>query len=298
MYSCTLLFVPIVLTLCRCSHVQGTDATAGAKEKLVPPVIDISPLIFETKYNDKDRAFVREAIFDASSRWGFFQVVNHGIDNKLQEDLLGQMKQFFYSPINVKNTVKRTESNSRGFADDELTKRLKDVKEIFDVGQVPYTSDQISADALENQHLDGYNQWPAADKYTHLREFKPVVDAYYAACLRLSHVLVRAMSTLIPCSNETYFERAFDHHSSFLRLNYYPVLTDGVDAGAVTEKEKEDKEKCSAGDSAPCACDSTPELPPRLGVSRHTDAGALTILLQDPNPEISHGLEVGSVFVY
>ena len=46
------------------------------------------------------------------------------------------MKLFFDSPQNVKNSIKRTESNSRGFADDELTKRLKDVKEILDIGQV------------------------------------------------------------------------------------------------------------------------------------------------------------------
>jgi isopenicillin N synthase-like dioxygenase len=33
-------------------------------------------------------------------------------------------------------------------------------------------------------------------------------------------------------------------------------------------------------------------LPRRLGVSRHTDAGALTVLLQDWNPAVTSGLEV------
>ena len=32
----------------------------------------------------------------------------------------------------------------------------------------------------------------------------------------------------------------------------------------------------------------------KLGVSRHTDAGALTVLLQDPNPAVTSGLEVYS----
>ena len=83
------------------------------------------------------------------------------------------------------------------------------------------------------------NQWPSAE-YTQLSQLKPVSDAYYAACLRLSQTLVRALAQVIPCGNSSYFESAFDRHSSFLRLNYYPVLVDGVDAGAAPEPAGED----------------------------------------------------------
>lgn len=95
--------------------------------------------------------------------------------------------------------------------------------------QVPYSD--LSPEALYNQNLDGVNQWPAAE-YAHLSELKPTSDAYYAACLQLSQTLVRALSQVIPCGNASYFESAFERHSSFLRLNFYPVLLDGVDAGA------------------------------------------------------------------
>jgi len=165
----------------------------------------------------------------------------------------------------VKYTIKRTETNSRGFADDELTKRLKDVKEILDIGQVwstfpvhsnwqqllqtllhltnynlqvPYSD--LSPQAQLNQDLDGVNQWPGAE-HTHLSQLKPVSDAYYAACLGLSQTLVRALAQVIPCGNSTYFKSAFDRHSSFLRLNYYPVLVDGVDAGALPEPATADR---------------------------------------------------------
>ena len=71
----------------------------------------------------------------------------------------------------------------------------------------------------------------------HLQQLKPTCDAYYQACLELSQILVRVLAQVIPCGNATYFEKAFNRHSSFLRLNYYPVLVDGVDAGASVKAE-------------------------------------------------------------
>lgn len=101
-----------------------------------PPIIDIAPIVETSSFSDADRDAVQQKILDAAHHWGFFQVLNHGIDEDLQQSLTTQMQLFFNSPQEVKYTIKRTENNSRGFADDELTKRLKDVKEILDIGQV------------------------------------------------------------------------------------------------------------------------------------------------------------------
>eukprot|EP01032_Pedospumella_encystans_P010615 gene10615-12395_t len=274
-----LLVVAVLLVLSATGNTfsdQKEGDSLGAK-KSEPPIIDVSPLVNSQFYSETEQILVRQQILDAAHSWGFFQVINHGISVELQQNLTDQMKLFFDSPQNIKNSIKRTESNSRGFADDELTKRLKDVKEILDIGQVPYTD--LSLEALRNQELDGVNQWPSGE-HVHLQQLKPTCDAYYQACLELSQILVRALSQVIPCGNATYFEKAFDRHSSFLRLNYYPVLVDGVDAGAVVETKTR------------AEVDSS--LPRRLGVSRHTDAGALTVLFQDPNPMVLGGLEVYS----
>lgn len=258
----------------------GLIAAQESVRERTPPVIDIGPLIRPDEHTAEEITRVHNAIRDAGGTWGFFQVLNHGIPQKLQEQIMEQMKIFFHSPQEVKYTIKRTENNSRGFADDELTKRLKDAKEIVDIGQVPYTD--ISEEALANQALDGINQWPT-EEHTHLQQFRPVAEQYYDACLQLSRVLARALAASIPCANATYFENAFDRHSSFLRLNYYPVLTDGVDAGAVPDS--------ASAEQSSEQSQSQPQ-PRRLGVSRHTDAGALTVLLQDWNPEVTSGLEV------
>lgn len=247
-----------------------------------PPVIDIDPIIRPHFHTSIEILSIQQAILNASRTWGFFQVINHGISEDVQQRIMEQMQIFFGSPQDTKYTIRRTENNSRGFADDELTKRQKDVKEIVDIGQVPYTD--ISEEALANQAVDGVNQWPNTTLFPHLDQFKPVVDQYYDACLQLSRTLTSAFAAFIPCANDSYFASAFDRHSSFLRLNYYPVLMDGVDAGA------------SASNAATHPIEHTGDphlqLPRRLGVSRHTDAGALTVLLQDWNPAITSGLEV------
>ena len=100
------------------------------------------------------------AIDAACRTWGFFQVVNHGIDAGLIDAFEAQMVHFFKLPADVKRAVKRTATNSRGFADDELTKQLRDLKELYDVGHCPRRD--LAADAPENVVMDGYNQWPDA----------------------------------------------------------------------------------------------------------------------------------------
>jgi isopenicillin N synthase-like dioxygenase len=103
-------------------------------------------------------------------------------------------------------------------------------------------------------------QWPAG-----LPGFDAAVRGYYAACAGLAARLVDAIGANLGMP-AGHLEGAFGaHQSSFVRLNYYP----------------------------PCPEPARPEgvnTPAQgyLGVNHHTDAGALTILLQDAQP----GLEV------
>jgi len=102
----------------------------------------------------------------------------------------------------------------------------------------------------------GEPRWPAGA--IRLR-FEPLVRTYYAACEQLALRLLSVVASNLGMTHE-YLARAFGAgHTSFLRLNYYPRHPGADD----------------------------PENGP-LGVGAHTDAGALTLLLQDGQP----GLEV------
>lgn len=251
-----------VLVLLLISAFEAAGAAGGA---LVPPVIDLKDLLSAARpdktINASDPATraVAVQIGKACRRWGFFQIVNHGIDTSLLVAIDREMNSFFSSPLELKNSIRRQHNNSRGFSDAELTKQLQDMKELFDVGHKPYPS--LEDSDPENVVMDGFNQWPDNGE---LPTFRPAVEAYYAASANLAKILMSVAAYDLG-ENISFFESFFEEHTSFLRLNYYPPSV--------------------ASDS-----DTGQEGP--LGISRHTDAGALTILLQDHR--VARGLEVYS----
>lgn len=232
---------------------------------VTPPTIDIDPLLHPDRYSAESVRQVENDIAQASMNWGFFYIVNHGISSDLRSDLFEQMRIFFGSDKDVKYSIKRRHDNSRGFADDELTKQIVDSKEIVDIGQVHFPN--LSDEAQKNQLLDGTNLWPTAQ---HLSNFKPVADRYYEACHRLSEILFTSLIGKLMCdgTKPSLSElTSFDSHSSFLRLNMYPIVKfcdPNIDIDA--------QANCSR--------------PDKLGISRHTDAGILTLLLQDVVPAL------------
>lgn len=185
----------------------------------------------------------RRALDAACREWGFFQVVDHGIPQPVIDALHREMRAFFAQDGAAKRAIARTASNPWGFFDRELTKNTLDLKEIYDYG--PATGEDMRP------------QWPVS-----VPGFKPAVLDFYAACEKLGLRLLSALSGNLGMP-EGHLSRYFvPEHTSFLRLNYYPVRGGAVQAGPVP----------TSG----------------MGVNHHTDAGALTLLLQDDQP----GLEV------
>ena len=217
----------------------------------MPPVVDLQGV--ET----------RRAVVAAIEQWGFFHVVNHGISSSLRDELREQMTLFFSAPESVKRSIARSANNSRGFADDEFTKQKTDAKQILDLGHKPRPD--LTDNAPENHVMDGFNQLPPPGLFP---DFRRVTDDWYANCTALSAMLAGIIADALAEEHpggRAIIAGAFANHTSFLRLNYYPIH----------------HPKAEAGDASAV-----------LGVSRHTDAGFLTILLQDDAAE--DGLEVYS----
>jgi isopenicillin N synthase-like dioxygenase len=259
------------------------------QDHLSIPIIDISSLLAYTVAErngavqidlQENRKRTIDHMHQALERWGLFHISNHSLHDS-STALMEQMEIFFDHPKDVKYSVKRNATNSRGYADDELTQQKRDMKEVFDVGQLElYTN--LSTRATENQALDGVNLWPAiaGERGSGKSEFKSVVEAHYNACLEVARVLVRAITEYTAEDDPhkvAYLDEACDLHSSFLRLNHYSAAL----RDAYSDGNKEDKTTAS----------NDTDTVPFLGVSPHTDAGILTILLQDyVYPE--HALEL------
>jgi len=172
---------------------------------------------------------------EACREWGFFQVIHHGIPDTAIRELFDAANAFFAQSTEDKRRIERTRDNPWGFYDHELTKNVVDWKEIYDFG--PADGNAIRP------------QWPGQ-----VPGFRASVQAYYRHCERLAFRLLAAISTNLGM-RPGYLSQGFGpDHTSFLRLNYYPVCPTAPGNGK---------------DAAP------------LGVGPHTDAGALTLLLQD-----------------
>lgn len=228
-------------------------------QELRPPVVDIGPLIHPYVASFEEGARVFEELSRASQRWGFYYIENHGISDILIQNLELQMQEFFSLPLEEKLKVRRREDNSRGYANDELTKRRLDLKEVYDFGpQAPNSLHNYSVSALRDAAIDGINQWVSSDI---LPEFQDIIQIYYDASRLLATKLMQSIARFLCCFAEvSYFDNEFHYHSSLFRLNHYPSDTNVLKVGQLTEELD--------GEG--------------LGISRHTDAGALTILWQDP----------------
>lgn len=193
------------------------------------PVIDLSA----------PREAVAAELAAAAGSWGFFQVTGHGVAPALVASTLAAARAFFGSEPALKQAATRTLDNPYGYYDRELTKNLRDRKEIFDFAPLEQTP------------------WPPT-----MPELRPALQAFADACHELALDLLQRLCEGLaqpPASLAAHFAPV---HSSFLRLNHYPA------------------------EDLPLGADAPPAGP--FGISHHTDAGALTVLLQDEVP----GLQV------
>ena len=180
----------------------------------------------------------------ACREWGFFQIVGHGVPADLTEAVLRAAKTFFARPREEKRRCLRSRDNPWGYYDRELTKEQRDRKEIFDIGP-----DATLQDLPSDDPFAGATPWPEQPA-----NFPDVMERWAAQMNRLSGQLIGMIGASLTGEAET-LRRAFEpSHTSYLRLNYYPV-EDALAAETGTEAD--------------------------LGIHHHTDAGALTVLLQD-----------------
>ena len=178
---------------------------------------------------------------DAACRdHGFFLLRNHGMDDAI-EQMWRAASAFFDQPSEVKREVLRTESIPLGYYDRELTKRKRDLKEVFDYMQP-------RADGSDR------NQWPAGQS-----EFFDAMNRFFTEASSVAERTLRLVYRALAGDGISQLATPEgDPRTSTVRLNYYPVADplSGDEQLAVA----------GLGDMA---------------LHHHTDPGVLTLLLQD-----------------
>ncbi len=200
------------------------------------PVIDMAGI---------NQPEILRAIDMACRDWGCFMLMGHAIDESISSKLIDHMREFFTKPTAYKQAISRTKDNPWGFFDQELTKNTLDWKEVFDYGP-PDNKGTMAP------------QWPSD-----MPEFVSAVMDFYQASESLAFKLLAAISVNLGMPTAHLEQHYRPEHSSFLRLNYFPVCPTPAPPEATGMRT----EGC-------------------LGINQHTDAGALTVLLHDQQPGV------------
>jgi|TARA_B110000014_G_scaffold260733_1_gene251075 isopenicillin N synthase-like dioxygenase len=162
-------------------------------KKTQVPVIDFK----EANNSDSQLKLLNLACRDH----GFFLLKNHGMQESIDR-MWTASERFFSLPRNEKLRILRTEHKPLGYYDRELTKRKRDLKEVFDF-----------MDPKSNK--DDYNQWPQDES------FKQAMNFFFNdASLVANQTLDLVFRSLVHSKLDL---PSGNSDMSTVRLNYYPV---------------------------------------------------------------------------
>ncbi|KDP39906.1 hypothetical protein JCGZ_03437 [Jatropha curcas] len=165
------------------------------------PVIDLS---------SPDRFATANSIRQACVEYGFFYLVNHGVEEELLSRVFEESSKFFSLPLDEKMKLPRKEH--RGYTPlhaenlDPSSGSKGDSKEGFYIGPLE-----------KNANL---NQWPSEED---LPSWRLTLEAYYNKVMSAAKRLVSLIALALNL-DEHYFEKvgALDNPQGFLRLLHYP----------------------------------------------------------------------------
>ncbi|KAM1195234.1 hypothetical protein ACFX13_022271 [Malus domestica] len=166
------------------------------------PTINFSKLVKGTK--DEIKTEISQ-LAHASENWGFFQVVNHGIDLSILESIEKVAKEFFMLPLEEKKKYALAPGTVQGYGQAfVLSEDQKlDWCNMFALGVVP--------NFIRSPML-----WP-----TNPENFSESVEVYSTEVRKLCQNLLKYIAMSLGLNGDV-FENMFGEAVQALRMNYYP----------------------------------------------------------------------------
>jgi isopenicillin N synthase-like dioxygenase len=204
------------------------------------PIIDVSPLLRD---DHEAKKTVAMQLFSACQDKGFFYIIGHGVDPKLEKALSEMSQTFFALPEAVKMEIRMERAGRawRGYfpVGGELTSGKPDWKEGLYFGEEhPPYHPLVQA----RVPLHGANLFPD------IRGFRETVIHYLDAMRRLGDRLMEGLSLSLDLPQNYLKDHFTSEPTQFFRVFHYPPKPEGLEV---------------------------------WGVGEHTDYGLLTILKQD-----------------
>ncbi|KAL2641724.1 hypothetical protein R1flu_009311 [Riccia fluitans] len=184
--------------------------------KLEIPVIDLAGS------DGAEREKVCKEVVRAAEEWGFFQVINHGVDESLMKKALDVYTEFFHSPLEEKMKVVIPEDSIEGWKHPKLTQTSD---------YLQHVSSAYSAEYVANSWI------PATPRYTKNWPpspscLRPTMIDFVNAGTGLHEKLLRMMAEGIGLESDAFVKYFADPRVS-IRANFYPLKTDGSFVGSL-----------------------------------------------------------------
>jgi len=213
------------------------------------PIIDIAPWF--TGNIENQRAVARQ-LNSACHKFGFLQIVGHGVSDELRESALNQMNAFFERAVDEKVTATPTDGSYRGYSgrkSESFAYTVGDIRPADLVEAFVMGSEDPDGEPTGRLHTHAPNIWPEG-----LPEFETATARYYQAARELSETMADIASLGLGLDRDFFASRLNDAVVT-MRMNWYQRL----------ENEPQLDEQ-------------------QMALGAHTDYGILTILLADVRP--------------
>ncbi|XP_015967528.1 protein SRG1 [Arachis duranensis] len=163
------------------------------------PVIDLSKLL------SHDSSHELEKLDHACKEWGFFQLINHGVNPALVENFKKEVQQFFNLPIEKKKEFWQKPGEMEGF------------------GQMFVVSDEHKLEWADLFHIVTL---PSYIRKPHLfpripQPFRDVLDKYSLEMKKLGDTIIELMSKALNIEPNELLEFT-EEGVEAMRMNYYP----------------------------------------------------------------------------
>lgn len=162
------------------------------------PLIDLRGL---RSGDERERAGCAAAICRASSEWGFFQVINHGISPELLRRMRREQVKLFHAPFERKATCGLLNNSYRWGSPRATSPKQFSWSEAF---HIPLA--KISEEAC----------------YGEFSSLRGVMEEYAASMQGLARLLAGVLAQNLG-HQKGVFEESCDESTCFLRLNHYPA---------------------------------------------------------------------------
>ena len=174
------------------------------------PVIDFNPYLTG---DSEEKLGVSKELLASIKSYGFVFLKNVGISREQTENMFSMSKEFFQSPTEVKQAVKKSYETFCGYDQVAVEKlandRPADLKESFMIKQV-------------------LTPWPSVKSNARLEKFQETMLDFHKKCFELGFNVLNAILLSLNV-DPSIFEHEFNGECALLRLLHYPPMPEHIE---------------------------------------------------------------------